>query len=436
MLKNLKRTRIYLIAFCVFLFTVNITLGFILTKQSEAALRTLIENRMLDVSKTAAAMLDGDALAAVQADDIDTPEYQSILKTLTIYQENINLKYIYCIRDLGNKNFIFTIDPSDDPGDFGEPIAYTDALYQASLGTPAVDKEPYQDRWGRFYSAYTPVFTSDHQVAGIVAVDFSAEWYESEISQQSRTTILVSAISIFIAGAMMVLVMTRYETRFRFVIDEMNSVSENISTLIREVSPGADTSLLTENAELSSDDGITALGNQIRTLEDQLSRQIAYVRSQAVIDGLTGLGNRAAYEDHVKQLDDMIKEGKADFAVALFDLNGLKELNDKYGHEKGDEAIKLVAAALKQVFDNAKLYRIGGDEFIAVAEPSDAAIPSRFRLVDRILEKSSMLSVSKGYSAFEPELDMGYRGVFNRADYNMYNDKKEYYKHHADRRKM
>ena len=51
-----------------------------------------------------------------------------------------------------------------------------------------------------------------------------------------------------------------------------------------------------------------------------------------------------------------------------------------------------------------------------------------------LLEKSGLLSVAKGFAAFEPESDGGYRAVFNRADLGMYNDKKAYYQTHADRR--
>ncbi len=61
----------------------------------------------------------------------------------------------------------------------------TDALYQASLGKPSVDKVPYEDSWGRFYSAYSPVFDSNGKVAGIVAVDFSADWYDKQIRTQA-----------------------------------------------------------------------------------------------------------------------------------------------------------------------------------------------------------------------------------------------------------
>ena len=119
MKKRLKGTGKYIILLGIFLFIVNISMGLVLTVESSEAMKDLIRDRMLDISNTAASMIDGDTLRDIQAEDVDTPEYQEILKTLTYYQDNINLKYIYCIRDMGDKNFVFTIDPTVvDPGSF------------------------------------------------------------------------------------------------------------------------------------------------------------------------------------------------------------------------------------------------------------------------------------------------------------------------------
>lgn len=435
MMKRLRRTTMYLIFICAFLLCVNVSLGYVLTKQSDAAIRTLIENRMLDVSNTAAAMLDGDELRIIQADDKDTPEYQSVLKTLSYFQDNIDLSYIYCVRDMGNKNFVFTIDPSDDPGEFGEAVAYTEALYQASLGTPSVDKEPYGDRWGRFYSAYTPVYDSDHQITGIVAVDFSADWYERQISTQIKTTILVSGVSLFIACLLIIFVAARFRKQFRFMINEMNVVSDGIETLVKEISPETELGMQQEAKADTDDGGIGELSNKIHSLEDQLGEKIAFVRSQAYVDGLTGLGNRTSYEEQVNQIEDAIKAGNAEFGVAIFDLNGLKGINDTFGHEQGDRAIVKVAGVLKRTFGEAKLYRIGGDEFIVLTEGKEKDFSSKLDVIEKELGGRELVTVAKGCAKYHPNEDAGYRDVFKRADNAMYEDKKAFYQTHEDRRK-
>ena len=150
-----------------------------------------------------------------------------------------------------------------------------------------------------------------------------------------------------------------------------------------------------------------------------------------VTDQLTGLNNRAAYEEHVDRLEDEIRGGTADFAIAVFDVNSLKELNDRYGHKKGDEVIRSAAAALQSTFREGKLYRIGGDEFLVILESSYAELPQKLASVRG---NQAGFSISAGSAVYNHETDREYRAVFNRADTAMYNDKREYYLTHADRR--
>ena len=218
------RARIIIIASAFLLFT-NLALGMVLTRQSRKALKMQNDVRMLDVVNTAAAMLDGDVLARMTAEDKDTPEFQAVLDTLSRFRDNINLAYIYCVQDMGNKAFAFGIDPDpNDPADFGSPMVYTDALYQASLGTPSVDDVSYEDRWGRFYSAYSPVFNSEGKVGGLVAVDFDAMWYEAQLNQNTRTIILACALSLAV-GIVLVLYLTRQYSR------RIGQINSNLSDL-------------------------------------------------------------------------------------------------------------------------------------------------------------------------------------------------------------
>ena len=127
----------------VFMITTYLLLGGVLMRQSRRAMKTQINERMLDIVNTASAMLDGDVLERLRAEDAGTPEYEAVLNTLVRFRDNIKLDYIYYVRDEGNKTFTFGIDPDPiAPGEFGSPVVYTDALYQASLGVPSVDETP------------------------------------------------------------------------------------------------------------------------------------------------------------------------------------------------------------------------------------------------------------------------------------------------------
>ncbi len=83
----------------------------------------------------------------------------------------------------------------------------------------------------------------------------------------------------------------------------------------------------------------------------------------ALIDALTGLGNRAAFMKETDRMISDLEEYIPVFCISI-DINDLKKVNDQFGHEAGDEHIRAAAQLLQQVFpERARLYRIGGDEF-------------------------------------------------------------------------
>ena len=87
------------------------------------------------------------------------------------------------------------------------------------------------------------------------------------------------------------------------------------------------------------------------------------VRKLAYSDGLTGLGNRTAYLEQLEAYEKNSKE-KIQLGVVFLDVNNLKKVNDKYGHECGDELIRSAAKIIEESFGKfGKSYRVGGDEF-------------------------------------------------------------------------
>ncbi len=216
----------------ILLLSANLLHGKRIVNDSREALKTLIHNRMLDISNTSADMLNGDDLKNLKAEDKGSPKYQAINDTLAIFQENIDLKYIYCVRAKSEKEFVFTVDPTiEDPGEFGSPIVYTDALYRASKGEAAVDEEPYEDNRGSFYSAYSPVFDSAGEVAGIVAVDFDADWYDAQIAKQTRE-ILVNSFFVVLTGILlMILIILKYNKELSSITEDLGELTEDVDAL-------------------------------------------------------------------------------------------------------------------------------------------------------------------------------------------------------------
>ena len=193
-----------------------------------------------------------------------------------------------------------------------------------------------------------------------------------------------------------------------------------------------------------SDDEIGKLSDSVRKMASELQEYISYISKQAYTDAMTGVGNQAAYIDFTKKLDRKISEGLVRFAVIMFDVNGLKATNDTLGHEYGDALIKAAAQVIKSVFGQENIYRIGGDEFIAIIEnTSEREIEKMFEQYKTNLENEnkktsvknsdvSELSISHGYAIYTSEKQ--YKDVFQRADEDMYREKEKFYQGKKDRR--
>lgn len=435
---------------CMLLLVVGAVLSIVLTAQAKGALRAQIEARMLDTANVAAAHLDGDSLEALRTGGKESPEFQAVLSELTVFLEHITLDYIYVVADAGDGNFIFLVDSDpDSPGQLGDPVVYTDALYAASRGTASVDTEPYEDMWGSFYSAYSPIFNSRGEVAGVVAADFSAQWYEAAIGQLQRSALNVCMVSLIIAALIIFILAGRLQNRLDTISEDLEKLSGDLDDLIREIpifphEKQEDEQVAAAPPAASPADEIGVLSEKIRSMQKELQGYIVFARATAYMDVLTGMSNQSSYLERVKQLNQEIEAKTAAFTVFIIDLNGLKNMNDDYGHDAGDAAIIDAANVIRAAFPAGELFRIGGDEFAVLLHAgSEEEISARKAAMDEALgvcnqtEKSYgvPLSFSKGAAVFDPARDKEYMDVFRRADQAMYQDKAAFYARNGDRRR-
>lgn len=163
-----------------------------------------------------------------------------------------------------------------------------------------------------------------------------------------------------------------------------------------------------------------SLSYQRDLMEKQLS-QMSYH------DMLTGFYNRNRYMEDLEK----IKQEHQTLGIAYIDINGLKEINDTYGHDRGDEAIQRAASFMKVHFPHDPLYRIGGDEFVVfVIGKSEAAFQSCIEHFQKAVEPDELLNVaigahwSKDSSHIQKDIAL--------ADAMMYENKREYYEKHRN----
>lgn len=148
-------------------------------------------------------------------------------------------------------------------------------------------------------------------------------------------------------------------------------------------------------------------------------------------DTLTGLKNRASFQEHLDNLDKT-PAALETVAIALADLNFLKKINDTYGHKKGDAIIVQCANFLSANFGKiGSVYRIGGDEFVVIiptATPAQcneaySSFKRAIKLYNKTIPNGELLSVAVGIAHFSRAYDKNIHDLFNRADSAMYNNK-------------
>lgn len=145
-------------------------------------------------------------------------------------------------------------------------------------------------------------------------------------------------------------------------------------------------------------------------------------------DPLTGVKSKNAFADKEAEIDEKIRNGTAaEFAVIVCDVNGLKRINDTYGHKAGDRYIKESAVLICDSFKHSTVFRIGGDEFVIIPEGPDhenreALIGSVNAAVENNIGTDSVV-ISLGTAEFDKNTDASFHAVFERADGKMYERK-------------
>lgn len=178
---------------------------------------------------------------------------------------------------------------------------------------------------------------------------------------------------------------------------------------------------------ICSNDEVGTLAESLRETARQLKIKINYINNLAYSDKLTGIKNNTAYLQEVAFLKNDILQKKADFTIFVIDANGLKYINDNYGHEIGNELIIKITQMIAEVFGEENLYRIGGDEFaVVLRHVSEQECEDLVKAFDEMAENQKgkiWASASIGFATYNKKMDNTYESVFNRADEDMYDKK-------------
>lgn len=161
----------------------------------------------------------------------------------------------------------------------------------------------------------------------------------------------------------------------------------------------------------------------------KIDAQTELLRRMSYEDPLTGLFNRYKFNQRISECEKKIP---AQLGVAYFDLNGLKEVNDKLGHSAGDDLIRRTAAHISRFFSG-KAYRIGGDEFVVIDEiPDENTFRSIIGSICKNMEEDK-ISISVGISWHQPVCKI--MGQIEEADELMRLEKMKFYSDQGNNRR-
>jgi len=334
---------------------------------------------------------------------------------------------------------------ADEPGEFIEYEPVLKKLRNQFLAGNEIEPTISNDEYGFLLSVYEPLIDRNGEVVCYACVDFSMDVLNRYIAK-----FIIRIIMMFIGFVILIfaLFIKLMEINIIMPVNEMSYCASKFSynneeerqsniDMIKELNirTGDEIENLyfafckTVEDGMFFADNLRRARNQVMTMAEQVSQ----ISVTAYTDSLTGVKNKAAYQKMSQDLENDIDNNQARFAIVMIDINRLKQVNDTYGHEKGDLYIKGSCKMICDIFKHSPVYRFGGDEFVVVLKGD--SYEEREELVEKArdafnksggrvdLQPWERYSAATGMSEYKGELGERVDNVFKRADKNMYDYK-------------
>lgn len=176
--------------------------------------------------------------------------------------------------------------------------------------------------------------------------------------------------------------------------------------------------------------------DQSYSVMNELKRDMERIRREAVTDGLTGLANRKAFDEQINRLSREAKKDGLTFSLIMIDIDHFKAFNDTYGHQIGDQVLRLVAMTLvNEVKGQDMAARYGGEEFVIIL-PGTNIEAARFvaENLRKAVEKKEVINRSNGENLGQITVSIGVAQFYtkesaddcvHRADKALYKSKEK-----------
>ncbi len=379
-----------------------------------------------------------------------THEFISLRNALRKIQDSSHVECIYITwPDIATGRLVYLVDAAHDnywaPGTL-EPLYDTDFKKDGDIESGFDILTGTDDEGGRIVTAAMPIYDSHGQVVAYASLDYSVD---EIIAQQYRFIAIVLLILTALAALSAFAAIRLVDA---FIVKPINKLSEASVRYYSDADENDSDLHKFSDLDIHTGDEIETLANSIAKMERDINDHIKDLMStrneldsakeyaekmekNAYVDSLTGVRNKRSYDAAMANLRSDIVQHVACFGIGVIDLNDLKRINDNYGHDHGDEAIKEICSIICDVFTHSPVFRYGGDEFVILLRGRD--LDSADELIADFRKRSAALmtapdaepwervSAAAGYSVYDPDIDTDPLSVFERADQEMYIDKKK-----------
>ena len=150
----------------------------------------------------------------------------------------------------------------------------------------------------------------------------------------------------------------------------------------------------------------------------ELKRDMERIRRQAITDGLTGLANRKAFDEQIGRITREAKRDSGVFSLVMIDIDHFKAFNDDYGHQIGDQVLRLVAMCLiNGVKGQDMAARYGGEEFVLILpDTNENAAASVAENLRQAIEKKEVINRATGDNLGQITVSLGVAQYYGDAN--------------------
>ncbi|MGX8728768.1 MAG: GGDEF domain-containing protein, partial [Lachnospiraceae bacterium] len=290
--------------------------------------------------------------------------------------------------------------------------------------------------WGTDYTLARPVKDSGGNYYALLCVDVAIE----EINKTVFMNVYINIGVIIGCGLLFIIMFLRWLKAY--VIRPLGILEKSVTDYAESAEGKKEPAdLLYTVPELGVRNEVLTLAEKVRQLSICMRDYVQQVlnaqketrglKEQILQDPLTLVKSKAAYNLEENVLQESIDKGKAEFAILMADMNNLKFINDKYGHERGNVYIIGGCRLICDIFDHSPVYRVGGDEFVVILRGRDFERRQELMktLQDKVWESMNneslkpweRYSVAIGMGEYEEGDDVD--SVLRRADQAMYAEK-------------